>query len=96
MRQTTEAGFAGDITPRAVLPSLIGWLMMLGIMAGMVQIHSYALLWQWHVRGWYCWCHSCCMPVVCNDRCRVVDDLAQFIDGCGRPVLMLRRELGRW
>ena len=23
----------------------------------------------------------------------VVDDLAQFIDGCGRPVLMLRREL---
>ena len=21
-----------------------------------------------------------CMPVVCNDRCRVVDDMAQFID----------------
>ena len=36
---------------------------------------------------------GCCMPVVCNDRCRVVDDLAHFIDGCGRPVLMLRREL---
>ena len=34
-----------------------------------------------------------CMPVVCNDRCRVVDDFLQFIDGCGRPVLMLRREL---
>ena len=28
---------------------------------------------------------GCCMPVVCNDRCRVVDDVAQFIDGCGRP-----------
>ena len=34
-----------------------------------------------------------CMPVVCNDRCRVVDDFAQFIDGRGRLVLMLRREL---
>ena len=70
MRQTTEAGFVGDIAPRAVLSSLIGWLMILGIMAGMVQIDSYALLWQWHVQGWYCWYHSCCMPVVCNDRCR--------------------------
>ena len=28
---------------------------------------------------------GCCMPVVCNDRCRMVDDMAQFIDGCGRP-----------
>ena len=37
--------------------------------------------------------HSCssfefwtvvCMPVVCNDRCCVVDDVAQFIDGGGR------------
>ena len=27
---------------------------------------------------------SCCMPVVCNDRCYVVDDVAQFIDGGGR------------
>ena len=35
---------------------------------------------------------GCCMPFVCNDRCRVVDGLAQFIDGCGRPVLLLRRE----
>ena len=25
------------------------------------------------------------MPVVCNDRYLVVDDVAQFIDGCGRP-----------
>ena len=25
------------------------------------------------------------MPAVCNDRCRLVDDVAQFIDGCGRP-----------
>ena len=60
-----KAGFAGDIAPRAVLSSLIGWLMMLGIMSGMVQMDSYALLWQW--------CHSFCMPVVCNDRCCVVD-----------------------
>ena len=43
MRQTTEAGFAGDFTPRAVLSSLVGWLMMLGIMAGMVRMDSYAL-----------------------------------------------------
>ena len=28
---------------------------------------------------------GCCMPVVCNDRCRMVDDVAQFIDGFGRP-----------
>ena len=28
---------------------------------------------------------GCCMPVVCNDRCRLVDDVAQFINGCGRP-----------
>ena len=28
---------------------------------------------------------GCCMPVVCNDRCRMVDDMARFIDGCGRP-----------
>ena len=27
---------------------------------------------------------SCCMPVVCNDRCCVVDDVAQFIDVGGR------------
>ena len=27
----------------AVLSSLIGWLMMLGIMAGMVRMNSYAL-----------------------------------------------------
>ena len=33
------------------------------------------------------------MPVVSNDRCCVVDDLAQFIDGFGRPVFMPRREL---
>ena len=25
------------------------------------------------------------MPVVCNDRCRMVDDVAQFIDGYVRP-----------
>ena len=25
-------------------------------------------------------------PVVCNDRCRVVDDIAQFIDGYGTSV----------
>ena len=25
------------------------------------------------------------MPVVCNDRCRLVDDMAQFIDNYGRP-----------
>ena len=60
MRQTAEAGFAGGFAPRAVLSSLIGWLMMLGIMAGMVRMDSYALLWQWHVQGWYCSCHSCC------------------------------------
>ena len=28
---------------RAVLSSLVGWLMMLGIMAGMVRMDSYAL-----------------------------------------------------
>ena len=28
---------------------------------------------------------GCCMPVVCNDRCRMVDDMAQFIDSYGRP-----------
>ena len=39
-----EAGFAGDIAPRAVLSSLTGWLMMLGIMAGMVQEDSIALI----------------------------------------------------
>ena len=43
MRQTTEAGIAGDIAPRAVLSSLVCWLMMLGIMAGMVRMDSYAL-----------------------------------------------------
>ena len=25
------------------------------------------------------------MPVVCNDRCRMVDDMAQIIDSYGRP-----------
>ena len=28
---------------------------------------------------------GCCMPVVCNDKCRMVDDVAQFIDGFGCP-----------
>ena len=37
-----EAGIAGDIAPRAVLSSLVGWLMMLGIMAGMARMDSYA------------------------------------------------------
>ena len=35
-------------------------------------------------------------PLCATTGAVVVDDLAQFIDGCGRPVLMLRRELGRW
>ena len=38
-----NAAIAGDIAPRAVLSSLVGWLMMLGIMAGMVRMDSYAL-----------------------------------------------------
>ena len=38
-----KAGIDGDNAPRAVLSSLIGWLMMLGIMASMVQLDSYAL-----------------------------------------------------
>ena len=38
-----NAGIAGDIAPRAVLSSLVGWLMMLGIMAGMVRMDSQAL-----------------------------------------------------
>ena len=40
-----KACLAVTLLPRAVLSSLIGWLMMLGIMAGMVQMDSYALLW---------------------------------------------------
>ena len=28
---------------------------------------------------------GCCMPVVCNDSCRMADDVAQFIDGFRRP-----------
>ena len=28
---------------------------------------------------------GCCMPAVCNDRCRIVDDMVQFIDIYGRP-----------
>ena len=28
---------------------------------------------------------GCCVPVVCNDRCRMVDDMAQFIDSYVRP-----------
>ena len=32
---------------RAVLSSLVGWLMMLGIMAGMVRMDSYALAATW-------------------------------------------------
>ena len=43
MRQTTDVGFAGGFTPRAVLSSLVGWLTMLGIMAGVVRMDSYAL-----------------------------------------------------
>ena len=38
---------------RAVLSSLVGWLMMLGIMAGMVRMDSYALAATF--QGWYCW-----------------------------------------
>ena len=50
-----KAGIAGDTAPRAVLSSLVGRPMMLGIMAGMVQKDSYALQWQWHVQVWYFW-----------------------------------------
>ena len=46
--------FVGGSISRAVF-SLVGRPMMLGIMAGMVQIDRYALLWQWHEQGWYCW-----------------------------------------
>ena len=38
---------------------------------------------------------GCCMPVVCNDRCRMVDDMAQFIDSMDVPVIMQRR-LRQW
>ena len=46
-----KAGFAGDFAPLAVLSSLVRRPMMLGIMAGMVQMDSYKLGTGMHKAG---------------------------------------------
>ena len=54
MRQTMEAGFACDITPRAVFPSVVVRPMKLGIMAG-IPSRIFMCLAAGHVKGWSCW-----------------------------------------
>ena len=67
------AGFPGDVTPRAVFPSVVVRPEMLGIMAAMDQKYfprvwcAHRRLWQWHVQGWFCWCCSSrCVPFYCR------------------------------
>ena len=51
------AGFLGDVSPRAVFPSVVVRPAMLGIMAFVNQKDSTTLcrFWQWHVQGWFYW-----------------------------------------
>ena len=52
-RDMYSAGIAGDNAPRAVFFLLVRWPMMLGIMAGMVQMDSCS-----GIYGWFCWLWS--------------------------------------
>ena len=60
-RHAHNAGVPGDVTTRAVFPSVVVRPEMLGIMACMDQKYiprvwcAHRRLWQWHVQGWFCW-----------------------------------------
>ena len=68
---TYHAGFVGNVTDRAVFPSVVGRPWMPGIMAGTKQKDSYVVSLRLrsslfpavaHVHGWFCWfrCISRC------------------------------------
>ena len=68
-----QCWFPGDVTLRAVFPSVVVRPETLGIMSGMDQKYfprvwcTHRRLWQWHVQGWSFWCCSSgCVPFCCR------------------------------